>query len=213
MKIEDFWSLTESIDLIALGNGHEGDAVAPLIQVLASLPPKEIRSYAEHLAGVLYRLDGENYANHTGDSGRSGDGFLYCRCYVVAKGKAYYQTILSNPSAMPKTIEEWCEPLLYVPAKAWARRTKNNAADWDFETTVSYETGSNLDQWPNLIKEEEDPFVEPKLEKAAARAGHHFRSKEYGHVVKLLEQHEVLLSKKQLLMLNEARANQGQDNE
>jgi hypothetical protein len=63
-------------------------------------------------------------------------------------------------------------------------------------------------QISSVPKEEKDPFIEQNFSKAVARAGHHFRAKEYAYVVILLSQHEPLLSKKQLNMLNESRANQ-----
>ncbi|MDR2213618.1 MAG: DUF4240 domain-containing protein [Pseudomonadales bacterium] len=209
MNIDKFWLLTGNVDQAALISGNENLAVSPLISALAELPPKEIRAYEEHLCKMLYKLDGENFAEYAGESGNSDDGFLYARCYVVAKGRDYYKSVLSNPENMPTALEQWCEPLLTVAAEAWSQRTGHAPEDWDFETSVSYETGSNTEQWPSIPPQshvEEDPFVENKLERAVARAGHHYRSKQYEYVFKLLKQHEARLSHKQRQMLYEASA-------
>jgi hypothetical protein len=57
---------------------------------------------------------------------------------------------------------------------------------------------------PNHRKNRHDSFGDNEFERAVARAGHHFRKKEYGYVVKLLEQHKAQLSHKQRRMLDEA---------
>jgi Protein of unknown function (DUF4240) len=143
-----FWSLITLIDRSALGDGDEEAAIAPLTDALAKLPEAEIAGFAEQLAQVLYDLDGEAFANHAGESGGSGDGFLYARCFVVARGEQHYQRVLADPTAMPQSLDDWCESLLYVPRHAWARVTGGAAEDWDHETSVSYETGSNTAKWP-----------------------------------------------------------------
>ncbi|MDR2013955.1 MAG: hypothetical protein LBQ20_13210 [Rhodanobacter sp.] len=96
-----------------------------------------------------------------------------------------------------------------VAAEAWSQKTGHAPEDWDFEASVSYETGSNAEQWPSVstkIHVEQDPFIEDKFDRAVARAGHHFRNKQYEYVFKLLKQHEAQLSHKQRKMLNEASA-------
>jgi Protein of unknown function (DUF4240) len=209
MNIDDFWRLTGNIDQAALAAGEESLALAPLVTVLTTLSLKEIRAYEEYLCRMLYQLDCENLARHAGESGESDDGFLYSRCYTVAKGRQYYEMVLASPEHMPKTIEQWCEPLLSVAAQAWAHKTGRSADEWDFEASVSYETASNLAQWPSIQVRnpaEPDPFIEPKFERAVTRAGHAFRSRQYDNVVKLLKQHEARLSHKQRAMLNEACA-------
>ncbi|MDR2013956.1 MAG: DUF4240 domain-containing protein [Rhodanobacter sp.] len=105
MNIDKFWLLTSNIDQVSLTSGNDALAVAPLISVLAKLPIKEIRAYEEHLCQVLYNLDGESFAEHAGESGNSDDGFLYARCYVVAKGRDYCKMVLLNPENMPTTLE------------------------------------------------------------------------------------------------------------
>jgi hypothetical protein len=152
MTGNDFWKLIEtSINHAVLQNLGEDDypeeLVQPIEDKLAQMGIAEIEEFEEYLAKALYDIDGVIYADNAGPSGESGDGFLYCRCWVVANGKTFYEEVLNNPTRMPKTIADWCEPLLYVASNAWARKTGNNPEEWPYETKVSYETGSNSAQW------------------------------------------------------------------
>lgn len=152
MTDDEFWTLIETrVDRDAL-NGLGGDdypdsSVRPLIEELAKLSITEIQQFEETLAKALHGIDGGLFAANAGESGQSGDGFLYCRCWVVAKGRAYYEAVLEAPEKMPKTLGEWCEPLLYVAGEAWAEKTGRDAGEWDYHAEVSYETGSNEGLW------------------------------------------------------------------
>jgi hypothetical protein len=106
------------------------------------------KGFREHSCKVpLYDLDGEVYADHAGESGESGDAFLYARCYVVAKGKQHYESVKADPTMMPKSLDQWCEALLNVASKAWAIATGKDEEDWDHDSPLSYETGSNKANW------------------------------------------------------------------
>ena len=118
----------------------------PLTEELSKLV-QEIQEFEKILAKALYDLDGRIFAANAGDSKRSDDGFLYCRCWVVVNGREHYEAVLADPEKMPKTITEWCEPLLYVAREAWEQKTGTDAEEWDYETKVSYETGSNEALW------------------------------------------------------------------
>lgn len=142
-----FWKLIAKIDRSALRDGDEEGAVEPLVEALAECDEADIRAFENHLTQCLYDIDGQTYADQAGESGRSGDGFLYARCYVVAKGKKHYDALKADPSQMPKSLDEWCEPLLYVAQRAWASATGNNEEAWDHAAPVSYETGSNKANW------------------------------------------------------------------
>ena len=148
MTDQEFWNLIDIIDRDALDQEDEDAAVEPLILALTERTEAELTAFEELLAQKLYALDGEIYARNAGVSGDSSDGFLYMRCYVVARGKEYYESILQSPQKMPKSIEQWCEGLLYVHRQAWSELTGKDESDWDFESGVSYETGSNIALWP-----------------------------------------------------------------
>ena len=144
MTNDDFWRLIETIDrnVLRRGEGHEDEALQPLIDALASLDEAELRSFQNHLAQSLYDLDGRKYADAAGDIGD--DGFLYARCFVVAMGRDVYRRTLRDPDLMPKGVDHWCEPLLYVAEQAWEIQ---GGESLDFQTKVSFETGSNTALW------------------------------------------------------------------
>lgn len=144
----DFWQLVSAIDVAALDEGREDQAVAPLRSALSAKSEAELFAFEECLSKKLYAIDGDSFAEQAGDSGRSDDGFLYARCYVVAKGQAFFDAVQADPTLMPKSIEQWCESLLYQHREAWADLTGNEASDWPFEASVSYETCSNSSLWP-----------------------------------------------------------------
>jgi hypothetical protein len=108
MTDDQFWTLIgKGIDRDALSGLGEDDypdsPVQPLTEELAKLSVHEIQQFEERLAQALHGLDGRLFAANAGDSGRSGDGFLYCRCWVVANGREYYDAVLADPGKMPKT--------------------------------------------------------------------------------------------------------------
>jgi hypothetical protein len=146
MTIDDFWNLIEHIDRDALrsGEGFDQLALQPLIGLLAVLAQPELQSFQDHLAQMLYELDGRRYANASGQSGRSDDAFLYARCFVVALGRDVYQRTREDPELMPKTLDRWCEPLLYAASRAWQLHSGERLR---FDTKVSFETGSNTALW------------------------------------------------------------------
>ena len=149
MTDPEFWQLISAIDVEALDDGMEDEAVEPLREALAGKTESELFDFEELLSQKLHAIDGEVFAEQAGDAGGSDDGFLYARCYVVAKGRAFYEAVLSDPTRMPKSIEQWCESLLYQHHEAWAELTGNDESDWPFQASVSYESGSNRDLWPD----------------------------------------------------------------
>ena len=149
----EFWQLIALIDVSALDDSREDEAVEPLQAALSMKSESELFAFEEALSQKLYCIDGEEFADNAGESGGSGDGFLYARCYVVAKGREFYEAVKSDPKRMPKSIEQWCEPLLYPHRTAWTDQTGNDESAWPFEATVSYESGSNADLWPGCRSE------------------------------------------------------------
>lgn len=145
MDDDSFWTLVAHIDREALGEGDEESAVEPLMEALAVLAPAQIESFEETLARKLHAIDGRAYADAAGESGQSGDGFLYARCFVVALGQKRYQEVLTDPRRMPTSIDQWCEPLLFVGERAYEVAT--GGAAWLFTASVDVETGGNVEAW------------------------------------------------------------------
>ena len=142
-----FWKLVAAVDRDALDDFDEEAAVQPLIEELSKRDEREIFDFEEQLAQVRHELDGRAFAEHAGESADSDDGFLYARCFVVACGEQRYRQVLADPSAMPQSLDEWCESLLSVASRAWAHKTGRDEQEWTFAASVSYETGSNAAQW------------------------------------------------------------------
>jgi len=147
MNETEFWKLISFIDIVALDEGDEDAAVKPLKQALIGKSESELFEFEEQLSRQLYTIDGEVFAKNAGESGGSDDGFLYARCYVVAKGLEFYETVKADPTKMPKSIQQWCEALLYPQREVWAELMKSDPSEWPFSASVSYETASNPDLW------------------------------------------------------------------
>lgn len=148
MTREEFWQCIGHINhqLLKAGEGHDHDAVQPLIDFVATLPPPKIEGFEEQLSQVLYEIDTREHMKSAGMSAGSSDGFLYARCFAVASGKAFYESVKQDPKKMPKTLDEWCEPILYVAERAWERSVRQHK--WSYSPSVSYESGSNSKGWP-----------------------------------------------------------------
>ena len=144
MNETEFWSLIESIDVQLVDTDDEDRALASLSKSLENSPAHAITEFQEHLSRFLYQLDGAKYAAHAGSSGHSGDGFLYVRCYVIAKGRQFFERVVVDPIVLGECADKWCEELLYVAASAWE---STQGGEFEYEPSVSYETGSNEHQW------------------------------------------------------------------
>ena len=147
MTEEEFWQLIGLIDIAALDEGDEDVAIEPLYDALTEKSEDELFEFEELLSRQLFSIDGEIFAENAGDSGGSDDGFLYARCYVVARGKKFFDAVKATPTRMPKSIEQWCESLLYPHHKAWGKLKGCDQSEWSFVASVSYETASNADLW------------------------------------------------------------------
>lgn len=139
-----FWALVDRIDRAALEHGDAESAVVPVVRALSGKSEPFIRGFANCLAEKLYAVDGEQFAlaGQTGRWDGSPDAFLYARCAAVARGRAFYESVLADPVRMP--VEEDCEPLLCVAEQAYEKKTGDS---FDFDATPSYETFSNSGAW------------------------------------------------------------------
>lgn len=151
MTRDEFWQCIGHINqkLLKAGEGHDHDAVQSLTVFLATLPPSKIEGFEEQLSQVLYEIDTQEHMRSAGMSAGSSDGFLYARCYAVASGAAFYESVKQDPKKMPKTVNEWCEPLLYVAERAWERFPRPHK--WNYSASVSYESGMNSKGWPKKL--------------------------------------------------------------
>ncbi len=147
-----FWGLIERLDWTY--QGDDDRVVAPLVKALSDLPDRAIAGFADQLARRLHALDGRAWARESGPTiwwgepdQLSVDAFLYARLAVVANGRAFYETVLADPTAMPKDLE--FESLLYVASAAYERKTGLDD-DGSLDLPVSFETFANAEGWPAL---------------------------------------------------------------
>lgn len=145
MAEADFWNLIALLDWT-----HEGEderVIEPLVARLASMPEEAISGFHARLCERLSELDREDLARQMGEhaygsEGFSPDDFLDARCVVVANGRAFYESVLSDPRRMPKDME--FEALLSIATKAFERRTGEAA---DFAPEVDAATFRNEAGW------------------------------------------------------------------
>jgi hypothetical protein len=118
---------------------------APLLDGLRDRSPKDIAAFYEILVLKTYALDTRrHYAAYSVFPGLA-DSFLYARLAVVARGEAFYETVLRDPSRFPAwSSGAWFEYLMYVPAIAFAEKT---GREFDRASSVSIESFSNKEGW------------------------------------------------------------------
>jgi len=159
MDEEQFWAI---IDLFNWKKREDDYAImAPAIAALSTFPAADIHRFEDILAEKLSALDGRRFAENVGsnrytdaDGDFSVDDFLYSRCAVVANGKEFFETILQDPTRIPK--EFTFESLLNLSGKAWEAKT--GRADYNYHAPISYETFSNPEGWPGMIAYQERIF-------------------------------------------------------
>jgi predicted DNA-binding WGR domain protein len=148
MTEEVFWRLIKLFDWKKTGDDEE--VMKPAIVALSKMNIDDIKRFEDILADKLYALDTEAHARETGENAYgtgeyfSVDCFLYDRCCVVANGREYYESVVANPSRMPKDLE--FESILYFAKYAYERKT---GEEFDYSASTSYETFSNEAGWPD----------------------------------------------------------------
>jgi hypothetical protein len=145
---QEMWALIQLLDWSKTGNSNE--VIEPAVNELARQPLHHIYEFQNWLSEKLFALDTRLHAEQTGenayspdeDSFFSPDEFLYARCAVVANGKAFFEEVLRNPSAMPKDIA--FEALLRIARLAYRSKT---GQEFRYIPTHNYETFSNKPGW------------------------------------------------------------------
>jgi hypothetical protein len=147
MSEEEFWAVISLLDW--KHQGKDEKVLAPAIKALASKSKAEICRFAERFAFVLYQLDTKAHASNMGEQSYdpksdyvSADGFLYARCVVVANGREFYETVLNDPTKMPKDME--FESLLGLASSAYEQKT---GEEFEYSTGCSFESFSNRGGW------------------------------------------------------------------
>jgi hypothetical protein len=141
-----FW---EIIHLFDWTDPEDNDRVIEqAVTALAESPVHHIYLFSDMLAAKLFSLDGRVFAENIGEDAYtpntyfSVDNFLYARCCVIANGRAFYESVLKNPSLMPKDLT--FESLLSLASKAYFKKT---GKPFSYISTTSIETYANKLGW------------------------------------------------------------------
>jgi predicted DNA-binding WGR domain protein len=131
--------------------GDDEAVIEPAVAVLAKMQIDNILEFENILSEKLFALDTELHAREIGEDAWipekhfSPDLFLYARCVVVANGRSFFDSVVSDPVRMPKDME--FESLLRVAPTAFERKT---GSEFDHMSRVSYESFSNQVGWSSL---------------------------------------------------------------
>ena len=106
---------------------------------LDSLTQEDLRQFDAILEKKLFDIDRQEIHEFTDGSD---DGFLYCRGFIVALGKTYYEAISATPS---HAMFDWeCEAMTYVSFHLFEKKFGEMPA-----SEISRETCSNTACWPD----------------------------------------------------------------
>ena len=145
MTRKDFFEINMKVcDWDASGNDEK--VLRPLIEHLAKQPDETIFCYDEIMAELLFELDTKQIFQRACQyAPQTDDAFLYSRCCALVNGEAYYEKVKDGSSNELWEME--FEAILYVPMLAWAMKYGEDADNYPYMTTKSYETGSNTEGW------------------------------------------------------------------
>jgi hypothetical protein len=151
MDEDQFWAI---IDLLDWEKESNQDILQPALEKLANFSKNDICTFNDILNAKLFALDGRQFAENLGSNAFkienkrhfSVDDFLYSRCGVVGNGRQFFEEVLAKPNQIPK--EFTFEALIYLPERAW--KLQSGVDNYDYFPTLSYETFSNIENWPGL---------------------------------------------------------------
>jgi hypothetical protein len=154
-----FWSLIESAwqavggkskarARLAQGKLSEGQAeelwesldevIPALKEALDRLSAEDLLAFDRILARKLFEIDRAEIQEHTDGSD---DGFLYCRGFIVAAGRGYFDAVNVDPSKA--MMDQECEEMCYLPWHLYREKFGEMPP-----SGLCRETGSNAACWP-----------------------------------------------------------------
>lgn len=106
---------------------------------LSGLTKDELHQFDVILERKLYEIDRQEIQEHTDGSD---DGFLYCRGFIVAIGKEYYEAVNRAPN---NAMYDWeCESITYISYHMYTEKFGDMPS-----SGISRESCSNANGWPN----------------------------------------------------------------
>jgi hypothetical protein len=119
------------------------EVIPSLREQLAGLSADELLAFDRILERKLYDIDRADIHERTDGSD---DGFLYCRGFIVAMGREYYEAVRANPAVavMDAECEEMCylswhlyhEKFGELPPSGISRETQSNSTGWPRDTAA-----------------------------------------------------------------------------
>jgi tetratricopeptide (TPR) repeat protein len=160
MDDQQFWSMIETAweivpgsaklrKKLAEGKLSEGkahqleealDEVMPALkEQLDKLTADDLLAFDRTLERKLFDIDRAEIQEQTDGSD---DGFLYCRGFIVAAGKSYYDSVNKNPSVALMDLE--CQEMCYLSWHLYHDKFGEMPP-----SGISRETCSNTEGWPD----------------------------------------------------------------
>ncbi|MFZ4633589.1 MAG: DUF4240 domain-containing protein [Saprospiraceae bacterium] len=147
MDEDRFWQLIGLLDWSK--EGDDKAVVEPIVEILTHSSFTDIYGFHDQLSAKLFALDQQLFATQIGedaykpDAFFSVDNFLYARACAVANGRNFYESVLTNPTLMPKDLT--FEALIHIASDAYRRKTGNH---FEYFPVYNIETYSNEAGWP-----------------------------------------------------------------
>lgn len=144
-KYNFFWTTMELCDWKK--EGDDDKVLKPVIQHLSKQGDSSIFEFDDLMTELLYHLDTKKLAEQCREVEplMCDDSFLYSRCVALINGPTYYEKVKQGKEKAVWSME--FESLLYVPMKAWALKHHLSVEEYPHSSPLSYETGSNKDEW------------------------------------------------------------------
>jgi hypothetical protein len=129
----------ESDDEVYAVDAYLGEFLANLRTLSVELSSEEMIDLDRVLERKMYVVDRADIQEVTDGSD---DGFLYCRGFIVAMGRDFFEAVVADPAVAICDAE--CESMAYFFANLHNER---HGAYPDTESGISRETTSNRDGW------------------------------------------------------------------
>jgi hypothetical protein len=127
MDIDTFWDIIEQS-----GTGKQDCSAQAdkLVEILSTYPPQEVADFDRlflELRHKAYRWDLWGIA-YIINFGCSDDGFEYFRCWLIGRGRAFYEQALADAESVadqvdPENADVECEDLMYAAHRAYEALT------------------------------------------------------------------------------------------
>ena len=124
-----------------LHNLFENEILDNFSTRLFELNKIDLTAFIHILEEKIYDIDRAEIHDYTDGSD---DGFLYCRCFIVAMGQSYYDMIDDCPEKAKMDFE--AESFGFIAYEVYERKFKEEFNRYEFH---SMESVSNTKEWPD----------------------------------------------------------------